>query len=288
MVVWLCTSRHRGAWGCLTSQGGRWLLRAGTTGAGGWGHHRHHRSPTDLPTCPGPGLGGQASHGGSAPCWKRGPGPPEPPGRSQTTSARTQNPLQVGKLRPKARPRTPRPGRDRARHCPALSLSGCPPAPRGFGSDPNATGPGVTVQRDRGSVVPPVRGTERPRGISNPPKSRPPQSCSSPSPRSTDHSIVFQTLNGRYLEGGNVALADPAVSAKDGTAPVTRDTQGPPHLGMTGFSISPPGARSCRVSSTAVSVCLGRGPGVHAHTRVRTLARTPGRAVNSLPIPFAK
>lgn len=86
-----------------------------------------------------------------------------------------------------------------------------------------------------------------------------------------------------------MALADPAVSAKDGTAPVTRDTQGPPpHLGMTGFSISPPGARSCRVSSTAVLVCLGRGPGVHAHTRVRTLACTPGRAVNSLPHPVCQ
>lgn len=140
---------------------------------GGLGTSLAPSVPHRPPTCPGPGLGAQASHGGSAPCWKRGPGPPEPPGCSQTTSARTQNPLQVGKLRPKAHPRTPRPGRDRARHCPALSLSGCPPAPQGFGSDPNTAGPGVTVQRDRGSVVPPVRGTERPRGISNPPNPPP-------------------------------------------------------------------------------------------------------------------
>lgn len=120
-----------------------------------------------------PRAGGPSISWGQCSLLEEGPGPPEPPGCSQTTSARTQNPLQVGKLRPKAHPRTPRPGRDRARHCPALSLSGCPPAPRGFGSDANTAGPGVTVQRDRGSVIPPVRGTERPRGISNPPKSPP-------------------------------------------------------------------------------------------------------------------
>lgn len=213
---------------------GRWFgpAQAGTeepgglTSVGGWRHRHHHRSPVDLPTSPGPrpGRQGDKHPTGAVLPVGRGDLDPTAAGTLRDNLSQDPEPVQVRKLRPEAHPLWW--GRDRAPRRPALSLWGGPPAPRGSGGDPNTSGPRVTAQRDRGSVLPPLRGTERPRGGQQPPNTSPTPELLLSQP--LQHRPQHPDPAGATPGAGNAARADPAASARAGTAPVTGDSRGPP------------------------------------------------------------